>query len=201
MAYLPGTTPLYPDIVGGNYPNQNGDPIWPGTQFKGPLLAGNVNSSDGTNNLAGLGEDFGTANTGFGVMAQTAVIKQATNNGSVGQFVCPIVIPAQSQILRITLMVTTVWSGTTTLGIGTSAGTSAATALTTAAGVSTVALGPVAVSPGANATQIANWDNVSNATFQPGGPQDIQIVVLSGSTGTGVGTLTVEYIQGINNAS
>ena len=44
-----------------------------------------------------------------------------------------------------------------------------------------------------NATAIGNWDNV--------GTQDIQIVVLSTNTGSGVGTLTVTYAQGINLAS
>ena len=47
--------------------------------------------------------------------------------------------------------------------------------------------------PGTNTTAIANWDNV--------GTTDVQIVVTSGNTGSGAGTLTVFYIQGINNAS
>jgi hypothetical protein len=203
MAYIPPTSGaiIYPDIVGGVYPNTNGDPIWPGTQFKGPILAGNVIASDGTNNLAGLGEDIGTANTGFAVMAQSCVITQATNDGTVGQFACPIVIPAQSQILRISLMVTTVWNGgATTMGIGSSDGTTAATAFTTAAGVQGSTLGRVNAAP-STAAQIANWDNVSNSTFQSTGAHDVQIVVLSGNTGTGVATLTVEYVQGINLAS
>ena len=45
-------------------------------------------------------------------------------------------------------------------------------------------LGQVSISPGTGATQIANWDNV--------GTQDVQIVFLSGGTGSGVGTLTVD---------
>jgi predicted O-methyltransferase YrrM len=118
------------------------------------------------------------------------VITQATNDGTAGQFACPIVIPAQSQILHITLMVTTAWTGTTTLGVGTGA---SATAFTTAAAVSGATLGQVIVTPGTSATQSANWDNV--------GTQDVQIVVLSGSTGSGVGTLSVEYVPNINLAS
>src|ERR1700677_1779728 len=183
-SYLPGATPTYPDIVGGQLTQTNGNPAFPGTLFSGPLLAGSVQCSDGANNLAGVGGTIGTANVGFAVMGKSCVITQATNNGSAGQFVCPIVVPAQSQILRITLMVTTAWTGTTTLGIGSGA---SATAFTSATGVSASALGPVSATPSTNATAIGNWDNV--------GTSDVQIVVLSGSTGNGVGTLTVEWIQ------
>jgi hypothetical protein len=192
MAYLPGTSSAYPDITGGQLTQTNGDPITPGTYFTGPVIAGSILASDGSNVLAGAGSSQGTANAGYTVMAQSCVVKQATNNGNAGQFVCPIVIPAQSQILRITLNVTTAFSGSaSTLGIGTSA---SATALTTAnAVVTSGALGQVSVSPSTGATQIGNWDNVGNT--------DVQIVLLSTNTGNGVGTLTVEYIQGINNAS
>ena len=189
-SYLPGTTPAYPDIVGGQLTQTNGNPAFPGTLFSGPVLSGSVQGSDGSNNLAGVGGTIGTANVGFCVVGKSCTITQATNNGSAGQYVCPIVVPAQSQILRITLMVTAAWTSTTTLGIGTSA---SATAFTTSAAVSGATLGQVVVTPGTSGTQIANWDNV--------GTSDVQIVVLSGSTGTGAGTLTVEWIQGIDLAS
>ena len=190
--YIPPTsgTPVYPDVVGGQLTQTNGNPPFPGTQFTGPVLAGNVFNSDGTNNLAGVGGSQGTSNVGFGALAQSCVITQATNDGTTGQFACPIVIPAQSQILAIYLMVTTAWTSTTTLGIGTGA---SATAFTTSAAVSGATLGQVIVSPGTSGTQIANWDNV--------GTTDVQIVVLSGSSGSGVGTLTVVYIPMINLAS
>ncbi len=191
-SYLPGTTPVYPDIQGGQLTQTNGNPPFPCTQFTGPVTVGAIPRSDGSNNLAGVGGTTGTANAGFALLAQSCVITQATNNGSAGQFVCPIVIPAQSQILRIALMVTTAWTGSaTTLGIGTGA---SATALTAAnAVVTSGALGQVSVTPGTGATQIGNWDNVGTA--------DIQVVVLSTNTGSGVGTLTVEYIPCIDLAS
>jgi hypothetical protein len=59
--------------------------------------------------------------------------------------------------------------------------------------VTSGALGQVTITPGTSLTQIANWDNVGN--------QDVQIVLLSTNTGSGVGTLHVSYIQGINMAS
>jgi hypothetical protein len=190
--YIPGTPPDYPDIQSGQLTQLNGDPALPGTFFTGPLIVGNVLQSDGTNNLAGVGVTSGTANTGYVQMAQSCVITQATNTLTAGQFACPIVIPAQSQILHITLMVTTAFSGTaTTLGIGSSG---SATFFTAASAVVTSgALGQITVTPGTNATNIANWDNV--------GTQDVQLVVQSTNTGTGVATLTVEYLEGINNAS
>lgn len=173
-----------PDIIGGQLTQTQGNPPLPGSQFSGPLLSGQNWASDGTTNLAGVGESGGVANAGYSVTAQSCVITQATNDGTAGQFACPMVIPAQSQILRMTLYVYTAWTTTTTLGIGTGA---SATAFTTAAAVSGATLGAVNVTPGTSDTQIANWINV--------GTQDVQIVVLSGSTGSGVGVLVVEYIQ------
>jgi len=182
-----------PDIQGGQLTASNGDPALPGTTLMGPIIAGNIIASDGTGNLAGVGAmSGGTANAGFARLAQSCVITQATNTGAAGQFACPIVIPAQSQIVSIKLMVTTAWTGAaTTLGLGTGASAIALTAAN--AVVTSGALGQVNVVPGTGATQIGNWDNV--------GTQDVQIVVLSTNTGSGVGTLTVEYIPGINLAS
>jgi hypothetical protein len=180
------------DVNGGvGYPNANGSPIFPGTTVTGPLLAGNVIHSDGSGNLAGLGGTAGTANVGYAHMMQSEVCTQAGPSAN-GVYTSGIVIPAQSQITAIKVMVTTALTGSaTTLGIGSSA---SATAFTAASAVVTSgALGQVAVSPGTNATNIANWDNVGNT--------DVQIVVTSTNTGSGVFTLTVEYGQGINLAS
>jgi hypothetical protein len=192
-AYVtPTSGQAYPDIEGGALTQPNGSPPVPGTQLTGPVLAGPIWASDGSTNLAGVGGTVGVANSGYSVTAQSCVITQATNVGVAGKFACPIVIPAQSQILRITLNVTTAFTGSaTTAGIGTGA---SATALTAAnAVVTSGALGQVAVTPGAVAGAIANWDNV--------GTQDVQIVVQSTNTGSGVATLTVEYLPQINLAS
>lgn len=181
------------NIQGGQLTQTNGNPANPGTLVSGPLLAGNIQSSDGTTNLAGVGAlNGGIANVGYVVMAQTDIVTQATNGSSAGVFTSTnIVIPAQSQILRISGMITTAWSGSSaTFGLGD--GTSA-TALTASGAASGATLGPVTFSPGTNAGRIATWDNV--------GANDIQLVATSTNTGNGVMTLTVEYLQAINQAS
>jgi hypothetical protein len=194
-SYIPPTsgTPVYPDIQPGQLTQTNGNPALPGTSFEGPLLAGSVQVSDGTNNLAGVGGTTGTANRGWVQMAQSCVVTQATNTGTAGQFACPIVIPAQSQILHMTLMVTVAWSGASAnLGVGSNVSATAFTAANAVTGSGT--LGQATIVPGTSlANQIVNWDNV--------GTSDVQIVILSANTGTGVGTFTVEYIQGIDLAS
>jgi hypothetical protein len=189
---FPTSGQTLPDTQPGALTQPNGSPALPGTEFQGPLIVGGVLASDGTGNLAGVGGTIGTCNQGYVAMAQACVITQATNTGSAGQFACPIVIPAQSQIRAISLMVTTAWTGgAVTLGLGTSGSATALTAAGAVTGLGT--LGKVTIVPGTGATQIGNWDNV--------GTQDVQIVVLSTNTGSGVGTLTVEYTQGINLAS
>jgi hypothetical protein len=187
----PTSGQTYPDIQGGQLTQTNGNPPQPGTQLTGPVLNGPIWQSDGSNNLAGVGGTVGTANAGYGVTAQSCVITQASNDGTTNQFACPIVIPAQSQILRMTLMVTTAWATTTTLEVGSGASATAFTASQAVTGLGT--LGPISIVPGTGATQIGNWDNV--------GTQDVQIVILSGSGTGGKGTLTVEYIPMINLAS
>jgi hypothetical protein len=158
------------------------------TTFTGPIKAGNVLQSDGTGNLAGVGGYNGTANVGFAVMAQSQAITQATNGTEAGVFTTDIVIPADSQILSIDLTVSTAWTGTaSTLGIGT---TASATALTAAGAVAGGTKGIVSASPGTVDAAIANWTDV--------GTTDIQVLVTSTNTGSGVGVLTVTYIQSNN---
>ena len=175
------------DINGGQYPNPNGSPIFPGTTLTGPLLAGNIFHSDGSGALAALGEtNTGTANVGYVQMAQT----QAGITNAATTTTTTIVIPAQSQITDIYMMTTTV--GTGTFGIGTSAGGN--TALTAGTVGTTATLGQQATGIVASTNaQALLWDNVGNT--------DVQITITFSATNTFVGTLTVCYLQGINNAS
>lgn len=252
------------DVNGGNYPNSNGSPVFPGTAFTGPLLAGNVLHSDGSGLTAGLGEtNVGASNVGYAQMTQSAVVQNAsvtgsisgtvltvtavsygtlsvgsvitgsnvsvsntvitgiiTGSGGVGTytvnnsqtsasgtvscvtFITPIVVPAQSQVTDIYVMVTTApgagniefgtYTATFSSGVFTPTFTPAAFTPST---TSITSLGQItSISPGTNATAIALWDNV--------GSGDVQLLATFGSTtAAAVCTVTVFYIQGINLAS
>ena len=90
--------------------------------FSGPLLVGTIPVTTGTT----LGTDV--KNTGQVVMAQSNNITQASGATT-------IVIPANSQIIEITVYVTTAWTGAaTTFGVGTTASATAFTAASAAAG-------------------------------------------------------------------
>jgi hypothetical protein len=147
------------------------------TTFTGPITAGDILNTSGTT----LGTNI--ANVGYVEMVQTAAI---TQSGGVST-TAPIVIPANSQILTITIWTTAVWVTTTTLGVGT---TASATAFTTAGAVTGLGtLGQFSVTPGTSLTQIANWIDV--------GATDVQLAI-STSTGTGTGWISVKYVQANN---
>ncbi len=142
------------------------------TTFTGPIKAGSILNTSGTT----LGSDV--TNVGFVVMAQSSAVTQASGSTT-------IVIPANSQIVSISVMVTTAWTGAaTTFGVGT---TASATFLTAAGALDGAAIGPLSATPGTDATRAGNWIDV--------GTTDRQIAVTSTNTGSGVGVITVTYIQ------
>ena len=114
---------------------------------------------------------------------------QAATSGSPAT---TIIIPANSRILSIKLYVTTIWNGVaSTAGLGFDDGTVVTpAALTTATGVAGGTLGIVSATPGADQTRVQNWDNT--------GTNAKRIRLLSGNTGTGVGTLVVDYVQAVH---
>jgi len=154
------------------------------TTFTGPVKAGNILNTTGTT----PGTDI--ANVGYTVMAQSAPVTQAASAGQgTGVYKTDIVIPANSQILSVSVLKTTAWSGNaTTINVGSNA---TATQLAVAADndLSTT-LGISSVIPGNDATRVGNWKDV--------GTTDIQIYTKSTNTGTGVGILTVTYLQANN---
>ena len=152
------------------------------TTFTGPLKAGNVLNTTSTT----VG---GIANVGYVVMSQSAPVAQATNVAVAGLYKTSIVIPANSQILSISVLKTTVWNGVaTTINVGTNA---TATQLAVAADndLSTT-LGISSVIPGDSSARALAWKDV--------GTSDVQIYALSTNTGTGVGIITVTYVQANN---
>ena len=143
--------------------------------FSGPLLVGTITVTTGST----LGASV--KNTGNVVLAQSANITQASGATT-------IVIPANSQIIEITVYVTTAWTGgATTFGVGTTASATAFTAASAAAGGT---IGIVSITPSTDATRTAAFIDVGTA--------DAKIVVTSANTGAGVGVITVRYIQNLN---
>lgn len=169
------------------FPQGNGTAIWPNTNFTGPLTAGNVMSSDGSGNLAGVGETVGTANTGYAIMQQTSPVTQ-TGVGNISVTTC--VVPAQSQITAMHTLITKAWDGgNATFNVGT---TGNSTAFGATGSVNGNATGQIAITPAAgNATQIASWANT--------GPTDLRLEIVSVGSGNGTGFFSVSYLQGINN--
>jgi len=143
------------------------------TTFTGPVRAGNILQTSGTT----LGQNV--KNVGSVVMVQTYPITQA---GTATALATPIVLPANSHIMNIQMLNTAAWSGAaTTLSVGTSATATELVALTS------MPVGLVALNPGTDATRTGAWDD--------NGTADSRIWVISANTGTGVGTITVRYIQ------
>jgi len=142
------------------------------TTFTGPIRSGDILNTSGTT----IGSNV--KNVGSVVMAQTYPITQALTATALAT---SIVLPANSHILNIQMLVTTVWNGaTTTFSVGTSA-----TATELVVGGAGSAIGLIALTPGTDATRTQNWDDTITGK---------RIYVLSANTGTGVGTITVRYI-------
>ena len=142
------------------------------TTFTGPVRSGNILNTSGTT------IDQNVKNVGAVVMVQTYPITQA---GTATALATPIVLPPNSHILNIQMLVTTGWNGAaSTFNVGTSA-----TATELVVGAAGGTIGVIALSPGTDATRTANWDDTITGK---------RIWVKSDNTGTGVGTITVRYI-------
>jgi hypothetical protein len=143
------------------------------TTFSGPIRAGNINTTTGTT----LGENL--RNVGSVVMVQTVPITQNATATALGT---NIVLPVNSHIMSIQMLNTAAWTGAAnTLSVGT---TATATELVN---LTAMPLGLTGLTPGANATTSAAWDDT--------GTSDKRIFVKSANAGDGVDTLTVRYIQ------
>ena len=137
------------------------------TTFSGPIKAGTV-------------REGASANVGFTVMTQSAAITElAANTAS------SIIIPANSQITNMYVLVQTAWDGgTNTIDVGTSADPDLF-----CDGLAATDLGNHRVTAAATGTE-ASWKDI--------GTSDVTVYVDSVAGGNGVGVLTVEYIQNRN---
>ena len=137
------------------------------TTFSGPIKSGTV-------------REGASANLGTVVCAQSAAITElAANTAS------SIIIPENSQITNMYVLVQTAWDGgTNTIDVGTSADPDLF-----CDGLAATALGNHRVTAAATGTE-ASWKDI--------GTSDVTIYYDSVAGGSGTGVLTVEYIQNRN---
>ena len=137
------------------------------TTFSGPVKSGSI-------------REGASSNVGTLVCAQSeAITELAANTES------SIIIPANSQIINMYVLVQTAWDGgTNTIDVGTSADPDLF-----CDGLPATAVGNHRVTATYTGTE-ANWKDV--------GTSDVTIYYDSVAGGNGVGVLTVEYIQNRN---
>jgi hypothetical protein len=147
------------------------------TTFSGPIKAGTISNTVGTT----LGSDV--KNTGFVLMSQTEAVDQtgviSTTN---------IIIPAKSQLVTASLLVSVVWNGAAaTAGLGYVGN---ATAYTAALAFTGAALGIIPITSGANKARLDGWADV--------GDTDRRLLLTYPNLGAGEGWITVTYIQAVD---
>ena len=150
------------------------------TTFSGPIKAGTIANTTGTT----LGDDV--KNVGQVVMTQSSDV--ALTHATTTATALGIIIPANSQIMNINIVVEQLFanSSTTTIAIGN--GADNATDIAAAHNVSATAVGPLKMlqaSAGA-------WDNV--------GTTDIELygITVANSANAGKARIVVEYVQNNN---
>ena len=148
------------------------------TTFSGPIKAGTISNTTGTT----VGTDM--KNVGQVLMVQSAAITQSTTAAASG-----IIIPANSQIVEMSVYITTAWDNSSTLNIGT---TSTSTELAT--GIVVTVVEKIKLASQATITDSDAWEDI--------GSTDVKIFTDSTATtsDTGVATLTVTYVQNNNLA-
>ncbi len=146
------------------------------TTFSGPIKAGTIRNTTGTT----VGTNI--VNTGFAVMAQSAV-PNITGASQLNQRMA--IVPANSQIVDVILNVTTVGNdgGAATISVGTAADADAFLAT-----VNTKALGTTHGTLDTEATNVGTTDLEVLADFTGA----------NGDGTTGVATVTVMYLQNNN---
>jgi len=131
---------------------------------------------------AGTVREGGSANVGFVKMAQTAGWTQSATAQDTG-----IIIPANSQITEVIINITTA-TAAANISVGTSA-------------TANELFSALAAGTAANVFKYGSTGTITDGdTWADIGSSDASIFLKFASGTTGVGFITVEYIQGINNA-
>ena len=137
------------------------------TTFSGPVKSGTV-------------REGASANVGFLVAAQSAAITENTTAADTG-----IIIPANSQIINMYVLIQTAWDGgTNTLDVGSSADPDLY-----CDGLPSTVVGNHRVTAAYTGTE-ANWKDI--------GTSDVTVYYTSIATGAGTGVLTIQYLQNRN---
>ena len=146
------------------------------TTFSGPVRSGTISNTTGTT----VGTNM--ANVGSMLVTQTQAVTQAA------PLTTDIIIPANSQLVFAKLFVSVIWNGAaSTTGLGY---VGDATAFTAALGIAGGTLGIIDITAGANKARVDAWADI--------GSTDRRLLLTHNNTGTGVGWLTVTYIQNNN---
>ena len=149
------------------------------TTFSGPIKAGTISNTTGTT----VGTDV--KNTGQGLMSQSFSFDYSVEGTATDTTV---VIPANSQIVRIDVNVETAFndSGNDLLEVGSSADTDLYVNDVSIAAIGKIALGTAAL--------CANWKDI--------GTSDIKIGYIyngaNNDTSAGAATVTISYLQNNN---
>ena len=149
------------------------------TTFSGPIKAGTIRNTTGTT----LGTDV--ANVGSVVMSQssdTELTHATTTATALG-----IIIPANSQILSMTIIVESLFTGSSTTTIAVGNGSGDATDVSAATNVSATATS-AAMSPAA----VDVWTNTGTSEV------DLYGITIANSASAGSARITVQYVQNNN---
>ena len=137
------------------------------TTFSGPVKSGTI-------------REGASANVGTLVCAQSAAITEVA-----GATASSIIIPANSQIINMYVLIQTAWDGgTNTLDVGSSADPDLY-----CDGLPSTVVGNHRVTAAYTGTE-ANWKDI--------GTSDVTVYYDSVAGGNGVGVLTVQYLQNRN---
>ena len=146
------------------------------TTFSGPVRSGSISNTTGTT----VGTNM--ANVGSMLVTQTQAVTQAA------PLTTDIIIPANSQLVFAKLFVSVIWNGAaSTTGLGY---VGDATAFTAAGGIAGGTLGIIEITAGANKARVDAWADI--------GTTDRRLLLTYPNVGTGVGWLSVGYIQNAN---
>jgi hypothetical protein len=150
------------------------------TTFSGPIKAGTIRNTTGTT----IGTNV--ANTGQVVMTQSSDV--ALTHATTTATALGIIIPANSQIIDVQIVVEELFANSNTATIAVGNGSGDATDIAAATDVSATAVGPISMVQAA----VGAWDNT--------GTSDVELygISVANSADAGKARIVVTYVQNNN---